>query len=440
MMKRPSLKSIARPVRAMLMLSPAAAVVVGSGASATTPTEHSRVLDNDSSQRVSATSATPLCTPLFGTGKSVGVPIVAKDAGGSLITDISSYTFELSDGSQTQDVTAQIKRPEQSQLVTGHSSVAPASPNTFAPLQNNYNLYSQNDSATGPALSFTNPGYYFLDCTPDATSSTAKFGPNIVLRMKSGGVVVADVSLTGRGAVYHAIEDYGQFGGNTITTVAKPAGSSNGAMDVMYRDYLGTIGIPFRRTFAIEAMLEMSNSFNVAGDNSTYCWADLAVTAGATWSLTQLGEDFVNELTNATSSSTNQMLYDRTRGVSGASTCLLTNSSSEDELFMNILAAQLLLIDGPLGNVPQSVSSLNDALRPASVLQLAAPVTTTTVAASTTTTTPVPAPSTTAPSQTETPMTALPATGRSSGKGIALALLMLTSGIAVVTTRRRLNA
>ena len=416
------------------MLSPATAVVIGSGASASTPDSQPRADNSNLSQRVSTASATPLCTPLFGTGKSVGVPITAKNADGTLITDISSYTFELSDGSQTQDVTAQVKRPEQSQLVTGHSSVAPAPAWTFQPVQNNYNLYSQNDSATGPALSFTNPGHYFLDCTPDATSSTVKFGPNIVLRMKSGGVVVADVTLTGRGAVYHAIEDSGFLQGNTVTTIIKPAGSGNGDMDIMYSSYLSTVGIPFRRTFAIEAMLELTNLFTIPGDNSTYCWSDLAVTTGATWSLTQAGEDFVNELMNATSSSTNPILFYRTRGV--PSTCLLTNSFSADEFFMNILAAQLLLIDGPLGNVPESVSNLNDALRPASVLQLAAHITTTTVVADTTTTTPLVSSTPT----TVSPMKILPRTGRASGLEVPFALLTLATGIATVAARRRLNA
>ena len=425
----------------MLILSPAAAVVVGSGVDASTLHAPSHTNDGESSQRVSAASATPLCTPIFGTGKAVGIPIVAKDAGGTLMTDISTYTFELSDGAQTQDVTAQMKRPEQSQLVTGHSSVAPAPVQTFKPIQNNYNLYSQNDSATGPALSFTNPGHYFLDCTPDASSTAVKFGPNIVLRMKSGGTVVAEVSLAGRGAVYHDLEDAGQFGGNTVTTVIKPAGSGNGDMVDMYNRYLTTVGIPFRRTFAIEAILEMSNIATNAGTNSTYCWSDLAVTTGGSWSLTQLGEDFVSELTNASPSSTKQLLYDRTRGVSGAFTCLLSNYFNEDERIMNILAAQLLLIDGPLGNVPQSVSSLNDALRPASVLQLAASATTTTVAANApSTTTTVTVPNTAVPTTTLSRVKSLPSTGQSPDFDIALALVILSTGIAAVAARRRMNA
>lgn len=448
--------SIRRFVRASVMLSPAAVVIAGAGAHASTPNAQSLAEDNDSTQRASAASATPLCTPLFGTGKAVGVPIAVKDAGGTLITDISSYTFELSDGSQTQDVTAQIKRPEQSQLVTGQS--ISVRNHVIPPFQNEYNLYSQNASAIGPPLAFTNPGFYFLDCTPDASSSTVKFGPNLTLRMKSAGAVVANVSLTGRGAVYHATNDtpppqtiYNPSG-NTITAVIKPIGSFNGDMNSMYSSYLSTVGIPFRRTFAIEAMMQMSNTYGNASDNSTYCWADLAQTTGSTWSLTQAGEDFVSELTDGLPSATRQLFFDRTRG-NGPFLCNLANDFSADEFFMNALAAQLLLIDGPLGNVPQSVSSQNDALRPASVLQLAAQVTTTTVESTTTTTSPVPsttvsptiASSTTGSSTTVSPTSvsprkALPVTGRSSVSEIATALLTLIAGTAIIAARRRFSA
>lgn len=352
--------------------------------------------------KVSAQGGTSLCTPIFGTGKSTGVPITVQDGNGATVSDISTYTFELSDGTNTQDVTSLIKTPAQEQLVVGQVVVAPYGNSWIGKWGQTFHNYGQGISKTGPTLDYSNPGYFFLDCTPDATSSSVKFPAGTTLRMKSGGTVVTSVSIAGRAAAYHA-----EFARTTdplqvLAAAVRPAGSTNADLAGMYGSFISTVGVRLREAFAATAVMEVSRH---AG-NGNFCYDDLVTVSGSNWSWNAAGRAYLDELISPANSSW-PVFSGRTTGTSGPvyapfKPCDVSGGmfTTEADYFINALTAQLLLIDGPLGNIPASVKGSIDAFAPASILRLPSVATTTVPPSTTTVASTTTVPTTTAPTTT----------------------------------------
>jgi len=327
-----------------------------------------------------------LCSPIVGSGKAVGVPIEIEDSSGNPVTDLSGYTFELTDGVDTQDVTALISTPQNSQLVKGQDLTA--YPVTLGAWGGAFSAYSTSSSSSGPTLDFSNPGYYFLDCTPDPASPKSTFGANVTLVLKSAGTTVATVSLDGRSAT--PIDEFSRIEANLpVVPAIAPSGASNTDFEALYRDYLALVGVPFRPAFAAFAIMELGNSSTGDSLTTVHCYDDLVTSSGGSWTWTAAGQAYIDELT-ASGASSWPILRARTTGAAGPSfggtnPCNMALSDLEDDLFLNHLAAQLLLIDGPRGNVPASIYGSVSALQPAALLRLPVPPTTTTIPATTTT-------------------------------------------------------
>lgn len=334
--------------------------------------------DDHQAQGITTQGASSFCTPIFGTGKSVGIPITVEDVDGSTISDISAYTFEVTDGTDSQDVTTLIATAQEQPLIVGQS-LTNYGGYTLAPWGGAYHAYGTEVSATGPALDFSNPGYYFLDCTPNGNDASVKFASGITLNMMSGDAVVASVSLEGRAASFLGEFDYATTPNNPLAAAVKPAAHDNTDFENMYKDFIDAIGVRFRTAFATTAIMEMSNSTA----NSTRCWSDLVTASGSTWTWTTDGQSFLDELTSPTATSW-PILAARTKGLAGPVDtglypCDMTLATFEDDLFIDALTAQLILIDGPRGNLPSALSSAYDAFAPASVLRLSETSTTSTV-------------------------------------------------------------
>ena len=336
-------------------------------------------------RRASLQTTSSFCTPIFGTGKSVGVPIRIEDHNGNAITNLGPYQFELTNGSTSQLVTSLISTAELQPLAVGQQITS--FPSVFFPTWGKrYAAYGAG-SVNGPALDFTNPGYFFLGCTPDGTNANVKFGSNITLQMKLQGTVVASVSLSGRSPSFI---DEDALAAAPLTSAIKPTGSSHTDFAGLYGTMVSNTGVRFRPTFAATAIMEMSNNFT---QSTFYCWQDLVSTSGSTWNWTSNGQNFLNELTSP-NASTWPILDARTKGTAGpvhpttsVNPCNMSGSTVEDDFFVNHFVAQLLLFDGPRGNISPSARGSIDAFLPASVLTLAAPATTTTTTVAATTTT-----------------------------------------------------
>ena len=383
--------------------------------------------------RVSTQSATPICTPIFGTGKSVGVPITVEDADGNKITNLSGYTFELTNGTDTQDVTSLIQTAEQQPLLVGQT--LPAYGNyQINPWGGSFREFGTRVSATGPSLDFSNSGYFFLGCTPDGNSTSVKFSAGTTLNLKSSGSIVASVALTGRSA--SQLSEYG-LNSQTLTTAITPGGASNIDFQGLYADYLNYVEVRFRQSFAAYAVMELSNSY-AGGGTTVYCYDDLVSASGGSWTWTTAGQNFLNELTSAGSNSW-PILASRTTGASGpllgvSNPCDLSTSTYEDDFFLNALAAQLVLIDGPRGNVPTAIRANVDAFQPASVLRLTRSNTNNSSQNNNSSSGSNQTSAT--PTQNVAPSTTLPKTGGSPFGLLTVAALLLAGGI-VLTTRRQ---
>lgn len=356
MFRHRSLRTLSGSLAAALPLAAVATATTAQVAQAAT-------LDVDAaSSGVGAAGTATFCSPIFGTGKSVGVPVVLEDAAGEPVTDLDGYTFRLTDGTDTQDVTDLMLTPEEQPLAAGDSD-----PNASASFQAPALYTSPGGDPTGNAsFAFTDPGHYFLACTPDTENSTVVFPEGMLLQAVRDGAVIAEASVADRSA--HGMADQGGCSilGLTCPNLperVRPSGTFvNDNIDELYLALLDTYGIPLNRDFAQLALLSLSN----AGDGqspATTCWDDLLTVSGSTWSWTTDGTALVDELTGATAATSSfPLLDDLTHGV-GVSAgledlCDLADDYVdagqpyfEADQFLAIYTAQLLLIDGPAGRV-----------------------------------------------------------------------------------------
>lgn len=357
-----------RRYRPISTLTGSLAAALPLAAVATTTTAHvaqATTSDTDAAAGSMESQGTAtFCSPIFGTGKNVGVPITLEYSDGGTITDISGYTFQLTDGTDTQDVTEYITSPAQQPLAAGDpgeilygpiDSLAWMAPSLYrAPA----------DQPTGNAsFAFTNPGYFFLACTPDTTTPTEVFSEGMKLQALRNGKVAAEGSVIDRSATYLGYNDAG------ISERLRPSDTpfTNDNIDELYKALLDTYGIPFNRDFAQLAVLQLSNATN----DGVRCWVDLLSEVDSQWSWGVKGTSFINELTGGTATTTSfPLLDDRTHGVGTESqACNIASepgqepgstSTQEAEFFLDVYAAQLLLIDGPAGRVtlPAQVQDL----------------------------------------------------------------------------------
>lgn len=425
-----------RPLIARLVgfIVPAVPFVVGADAftpaDATAPSEP--LEPHASTGGVHAQAVTTICSPIVGAGKAVGVPIRVKDADGQVLNDVSGLTFVLDDGTNTQDVTAQVTTTEQQPLITS---------DTYVPkINNNYANLNATFGGAGPAFSVSNPGYFFLNCTPDPADSTRTFGAGVVLKALSGGTVISSAPVEGRSATKHML--YGYANENAASVAITPAGTDlHKDFPGMYAGVIQKAQLRFRTFFAEAAVIEMGN----ATVDDTPCYNDLVQASGSTWGWTTSGLSFISELT-ASGATSWPILAARTTGtagpvVSGIPACDMTNSTFEDDLFLNMLAAQALLFEGPMGLVPTAISDAAPALKPAVLLEPVVPPTTTTIATSTTT----PDTTTTIVDSEELGTTQddepLPGSGSNSRGDALLATSMALAGaLLVAQSRRRVRA
>lgn len=413
--------------RLVAACAPMTSWVVGSGAgqAAAQPVR----TDDNNEHRVTAHAVSNLCTPIFGSGKSAGVPIVVQDANGNPLTDVTGLTFELTDGTNTQDVTSLIKRPEEQLLITGQALAAPYLGNSIGPITGTYDsIGNALGTTTAPTLDFSNPGHFFLDCTPDVANASTKFAAGMTLRTKSGGTIISSGSVAGRSASYMSLDGYVSTS-TPISYAITPSDASNLDFQKLYQDVIALTGLRLRAPYAALVIAQASNGIA----NSTYCWSDLVTKSGSAWTWSAQGQSFLSELTS-TSGTSFPILDSRAKGTAGPtdtglSACSQDLAPLEDDLFMHIMAAQLLLFDGPRGNVPTSISNTVDALRAAVVLR------------------PVVAPTTTSvPNQPVTDdadvseVKDLPSTGSRGFDTMAGAVATLSlGGVLVLASRRRLQ-
>ncbi len=347
-----------------------------------------------------------LCQPVVGSGKAVGVPIVIQEVSGVNLTDKTGLTFELDDGAgTTQDVTSMILAPEEQPLAVGDSMVEYS--NSWRP------GITRTDNYTSPLwpgpdekkyLDFTHPGYYFLDCVPNARDASIVFAPGMTLKAKRGSVVVASGIVEGRGTVKFFSSDLATdiFGDIIAAQVVFPNPSGDLTLADRYLKVIETTGIRFRPSFAAVAMMGIESQRMPEWAGS--CWLDLlepleAPLPNPAWQWSQSGLDYIAELSNANATSwsilgsrTSVFTSVTTTSVSGSQDdCLV--SEEENANMMNVIVAylfgQMLLIDGPAGRIPTAISNLQPLLKPAVVLASTA------IASTTTTTTTTVAPTTT---------------------------------------------
>jgi LPXTG-motif cell wall-anchored protein len=417
-----------------------------------------------------------LCQPVVGSGKAVGVPIVIQEVSGVNLTDKTGLTFELDDGvGTTQDVTSMILAPEEQPLVAGDSL-----PNLAIAWRPGMTRMYNNESPLWPTsgedknLDFTHPGYYFLDCVPDAGDASIVFAPGMTLKAKRAGAVVASGVVAGRGTVKFFSAD--PFAPVTPDLAAAGLIFPNPSEDITLADrylkVIDTTGIRFLPSFAAMAMMGIEAQRAAEGTDS--CWLDLLEPLEDSlpdplWQWSQSGLDYIAELSNADATSwsilgsrTSVFTSVTTTSVSGnQDECLV--SEEENANMMNVMVAylfgQMLLIDGPAGRIPTVISDQQPLLKPAVVLASTAMVTTTsapstTVAVASTTVAPITVTSTTTAFLPTTTLVAntpvakvdvassgtLPSTGGSDSSQYSLwALGLLIGGSLLAGIRRRMS-
>jgi LPXTG-motif cell wall-anchored protein len=422
---------------------------IGATVSATTEPLDTNLSDENSNQTVRKNAVGSLCQPITGSGKSAGVPIAIEDSNGQLLTDVSGLTFELrNDSGVVHDVTQFVTTPVQQPIVEGAVAnqyggwVEPGLDDLFTQVSL---PASEIQSSLNTGLS--NPGYFFLNCTPDKLTTSTKFPEGTTLNAIRNGTVVASGSVAERSASYLPL---GGSNSSNPSSSIRPATGDTDSMAILYEEYLKLVPVRFRLLFAEIAILQLSNS-TYGNQNGTWrCWDDLFTFDGTTWSWTPVGQDFIDELTSESASQW-PILRDRTQGIGVtdpniATACDIGLSTLEDDLFINYLAAQLLLIDGPAGRVPSAISGDNSQnngidtfLRPAvrlvAVTNPDSSNSRSEVLPSATTTT-----TTTAVSPTKQNRTQLPSTGLDPQSNYWFGLAIATLGGALVVLRRRISS
>lgn len=442
---------------------------------------------------VHSANVSTLCVPILGTGKAVGIPIQVKGEDGVVLNDLSGLTFLIVDGTSTQDVTELIQTPAQQPLWSPASQpdgwLKPYFRSSID-VPRTIDIFSVNrlGAATSSPLVLENPGYFFLSCSPDTFGATgptfAPFDSGVELKVFDGSTLVSKASVAGRGAINFGL--LVDVSGNPLLDSIMPSDASDADFGGAYRAYLNTVGIALRHAFA-EAFVAHISMDRVYGELS--CADDLVTVSGdssPTWSWTPLGNSFISELVtpaSGDSSTAFPIMTGRTLGTGSlmgpvgidvnngnavVPICQIPDNPYLDVQYLfSYLTAQLLLIDGPRGNVPTSISDVSPAFRAATVLEpvvlptpvTVAPTTTTspvstttlvtqqTTSANTTPTTTTPAAATTAsPSTTVVkPVTAvsavkaaeIPATGSELRNLLGFAVFVSGAGMLIVVTSRR---
>lgn len=295
---------------------------------------------------------TNLCAPNFGSGKFVGVPIVVEDGHGGLVTDITGLTFELSNGTDTQDVTAAIGTNATQPIVVGDPTGAPSYPSItarygFGPATGSDQTISLINSATPPTLAWAHPGYFFLGCTPNPGDPTVTFPAGTELIALRNGLPVAHGSVTGRSAV-------GFFTlGSTIRDALKPTTPlAVSDLPQVYKDLVAKNGIWFGSAVAQLVMSVVSQNYDSTNVPNKYCFNQglITVNSGA-WTWSTQGSAWLTELTSHTETAYSTY-YARTNGTVDA-TCTAVSSAQIDYL-LDAYGLQMLLFDGPEGKAPSA--------------------------------------------------------------------------------------
>jgi LPXTG-motif cell wall-anchored protein len=346
----------------LVAAAPLASFALGSAVQATSTTDSDGDADRDSEVRAQV-NGSDICYPIVGTGKMSGVPIAVEDANGDLLEDVSDLTFELRDGTgDTQDVTDLIGTAAEQPMVADYR--VPADGSTIDSATMYIDVVSNDIGATPPALSFANPGHFFLMCTADPTDPSVKFGDDIEIVALRDGVEVASGMLGGRSAPHFQFSAWWPNSSHAPTlwplmgvtsTDGTQEESQVGGAEVALELFENT-GVRFNPTFALLAIINSQK--NSQSDSSVYCRNAFIDSSGSAWTLNATGTGIATALVTGTNLATQAALLRenhpdvdcRDGGPYG----------NETQYVIHSLAAQLLLIDGPAGRVSDSVAAASD--------------------------------------------------------------------------------
>lgn len=346
----------------LVAAAPLASFAVGSAVQATAATDTEGDADRNDEVR-SQVNGSDICYPIVGTGKMSGVPIAVEDANGDLLEDVSDLTFEVRDGTgDTQDVTDLIGTAAEQPMVADDRVTADGG--TIDSATTYIDVVSNDTSTTPPALSFDNPGHFFLMCTADPTDPAVKFGEDIEIVAMRDGVVVATGNLAGRSAphfqfsywwtdAFHAPTLWPLMG---VTSIDDHQGQADVEGAEVALELFENTGVRFTPTFALLAIL---NSQKYAYDNiaNRLCWNEFVDSSGPAWTLNATGTGIASALVTGTNLATQAALL---RENHPSVDCRTTSGILVTQFMIHTLAAQLLLIDGPAGRVSDSLAAASD--------------------------------------------------------------------------------
>lgn len=346
-----------RLATAMGVVVPAAmATVAATPAVASEPTD-SNTVDAGSIQPAGAAT---LCQPIFGSGKIAGVPIVVEKWDGSLLTNKTGLTFELRNGSDYQDVTSLIKTVEEQPFVAGDPLFGYSYPIiewlNYGPRTGRVSGFlnlSEIVNADGPTLDWSNPGYWFLDCTPDSGDATKSFPAGTELVALRDGVAIARGFVEGRAAAGEA----------AIFDATKPASYSPAALVQLYKDLVARTGVRLREPFLSLALTGLSGQ---PGAGPAICAQGLATVADGKWTWNAVALAWKAELTSTTE--TTYAVFNN-RVTNGGTTndplCDVTAIEEYARRLIAVFVGQSVLVDGPRGRLNSDLVTAAPWLAPA---------------------------------------------------------------------------
>lgn len=344
----------------LVAAAPLASFAMGSAVQATSTSDSDGDAERDNEVRAQV-NGSDICYPIVGTGKMSGVPIAVEDANGDLLEDVSDLTFELRDGTgDTQDVTDLVGTPAEQPMVADVRVQADGG--TIDSVTTYIGVVSDLTGTTPPALSFANPGHFFLMCTADPTDPAVKFGEDIEIVALRDGVEVASGMLGGRSAPhfqfsywwpdsFHAPTLWPLMG---VTSIDDHQGQAEvGGAEVALELFENT-GVRFTPTFALLAILN-SQKYAV-GLSNNLCWNEFVDSSGSSWTLNATGTGIATALVTGTNLATQAALIRENHPDADcrASVNIVT------QFMIHSLAAQLLLIDAPAGRVSDSLAAASD--------------------------------------------------------------------------------
>ncbi len=343
----------------LVAAAPLASFAMGGAVQATATTDTDGEADRNDEVR-SQVNGSDICYPIVGTGKMSGVPIAVEDANGDLLEDVSDLTFEVRDATgDTQDVTDLIGTAADQPMVADDRVTADGG--TIDSAITYVDVLSNDTSDTPPALSFDNPGHFFLMCTADPADPAVKFGEDIEIVAMRDGVVVATGNLAGRSAphfqfsywwtdAFHAPTLWPLMG---VTSITDHQGQAEVEGAEVALELFENTGVRFTPTFALLAIL---NSQKFAQDGPTKCWNEFIDSSGSAWTLNATGTGIATALVTGTNLATQAALL---RESHPNSTCR-TQVNIVTQFVIQSFAAQLLLLDGPAGRVSDSLAAASD--------------------------------------------------------------------------------